>query len=339
VTAPIAIAVDGGNSKTDLALVDSDGGVLALVRGGASSPHHLGLDGSLEVLDALRLGALDRAGLNGDSPAAAALFMAGVDFPSEQAELEEAVRDRRWAPSVVAENDTFAVLRAGTERGWGIAVTCGAGINCVGVSPAGQVARFPALGEITGDWGGGYDVGLAALSAAARSADGRGPETSLEHAVPDYFGFGSPLEVAEAIHRGRIPTRRAVELAPVVFREAESDVVAGQIVTRLAEEIVAFVRAVLDRLEFTDGPVEVLLGGGLLDGGDPRLLEPIDAGLREVGQPTNVRNVEAPPIVGSALAALDLLHAVPEAYDRVRLRLSDPAAREHPGTPASLKGR
>ena len=43
------LAVDGGNSKTDLALVEADGSVLALVRGPLSSPHHLGIDGALAV--------------------------------------------------------------------------------------------------------------------------------------------------------------------------------------------------------------------------------------------------------------------------------------------------
>ena len=324
----VAIAVDGGNSKTDLALVDADGEVLALLRGGASSPQHLRVDGSLQMLDQLRLEALDRAGLDADSPVAAALFIAGLDFPSEQAELEQAIKERRWAPTLVVQNDTFAVLRAGTERGWGIAVTCGAGINCVGVSPTGRVARFPALGAITGDWGGGYDVGLAAVSAAARSADGRGPKTSLEEAVPAHFGLSSPLELGEAIHRSRIPIRRVVELAPIVFREAEADLVAGDILARLADEILALVRAVLERLELTDGPVEVLLGGGMLEGGDPRLLEPIEAGLREIGRPMSVHAVQAPPIVGSALAALDLLEAGPDAYERVRVRLDGAAAVE-----------
>jgi N-acetylglucosamine kinase-like BadF-type ATPase len=321
VTTPVAIAVDGGNSKTDLALIDADGEVLALLRGGASSPQHLQVDGSLEVLDALRREALDRAGLDGGSASAAALFMAGVDFPSEQTELERAVKERRWAPSIVVENDTFAVLRAGTERGWGVAVTCGAGINCVGVSPTGRVARFPALGAITGDWGGGYDVGLAALSAAARSEDGRGPKTALERAVPAHFGLESPLALGEEIHRGRIPMRRVVELAPIVFREAGVDAVAEDILTRLADEIVALVRAVLDRLEPTNARVEVLLGGGLLEAGDPKLLEPIEAGLRGLDGEMDVRAVDAPPIVGSALAALDLLDAAPEAYERVRLEL------------------
>ena len=38
------LAIDGGNSKTHLALVRVDGTVLALVRGPLSSPYHLGVD-------------------------------------------------------------------------------------------------------------------------------------------------------------------------------------------------------------------------------------------------------------------------------------------------------
>ena len=109
---------------------------------------------------------------------------------------------------MIVGNDTFAVLRAGTARGWGVAVVCGAGINCVGVAPDGRHARFPALGAITGDWGGGYDVGMAAVYAAARSEDGRGPRTSLERAVPAHFGLETPSELAEAIHTGRIAQSR-----------------------------------------------------------------------------------------------------------------------------------
>ena len=157
--------------------------------------------------------------------------------------------------------------------------------------------------------------------------------------MPAHFGLGSPLALGEAIHHGRIPTRRVIELAPVVFLEAASDLVAGNILARLAGEIVALVRAVLDRLELTDGPVEILLGGGMLEAGDPRLLEPVEAGLRQIGRPMDVRIVEAPPIVGSALAALDLLEAVPAAYERVRLRLCEPDARDRSDGAAVLEGR
>jgi N-acetylglucosamine kinase-like BadF-type ATPase len=147
----VILAVDGGNSKTDVALVGEDGEVLAHARGPLSSPHHLGLSGCLDVLQRL----VDQAGLDGRRADVAQVLLAGVDFPEEEDQLRAALDERGWATTTHVGNDTFAVLRAGTERGWGVAITCGAGINCVGVAPDGRQVRFPALGSITGDWGGG----------------------------------------------------------------------------------------------------------------------------------------------------------------------------------------
>jgi N-acetylglucosamine kinase-like BadF-type ATPase len=319
------LAIDGGNSKTDLALLGADGAVLALVRGPQSSPHHIGLDGCLAVLEELLGRARDVAGVE-DVAAVGHVLIAGADLPAEEAALQAAVVARGWARRIAVSNDTFAILRAGTDRGWGVAVVCGAGINCVGVAPDGRHARFPALGPITGDWGGGHDVGLAAVSAAARSEDGRGPRSTLEHAVPAHFGLRTPTELAEAMHVGRIPTRRVLELAPVVFDEAERDAIAASILDRLADEVVALARVALERLELTHQPVEVLLGGGLLRAAPAGLARAIADGLRAVGPAIVPRIVPDPPIVGAALLGLDELGAPPEAHERARAELAEPPA-------------
>src|SRR6202007_915357 len=130
-----------------------------------------GLEGSLDVIAGLR----ERVG----GADVAVLLLAGVDFDDEEAAYRAAAERRAIAARVVVGNDTFAVLRAGTDRGWGVGVTCGAGINCLGVPPDGRRVRFASLGAVSGDWGGGFDVGLAAAGAAARSQDGRGPHTIL----------------------------------------------------------------------------------------------------------------------------------------------------------------
>ena len=75
---------------------------------------------------------------------------------------------------MVVRNDTFAILRAGVEEPRGVAVVCGAGINCVGMRPDGRVARFPALGRVSGDWGGGGGLFEEAMWRGARAEDGRG---------------------------------------------------------------------------------------------------------------------------------------------------------------------
>jgi len=309
----LLLAVDGGNAKTDVALFDLEGNVLGLVRGPGSSPHEHGVDGALDRIEALVI----EAGADGPVEHAE-LLLAGVDFPAEVQTLQARAQARGWAERVQVANDTFAVLRTGTDRGWGIAVVCGAGINCLGLGPDGREARFPALGDITGDWGGGQDVGATAVWAAARSEDGRGPKTPLEHLVPAHFGVATPLELAEAVHAGAVSRRRFIELAPLVFAEADQDPVAAGIVARLADEIVALVRVALDRIGPVREPADVVLGGGLMQARNPRLLTSITGGLAELGVPHTLIVVDAPPVVGAALRALDALGAMPAAYARLR---------------------
>jgi N-acetylglucosamine kinase-like BadF-type ATPase len=325
---PLVLAIDGGNSKTDLALVRADGSVVAFVRGPQSSPHHLGVDGCVRVLtdlldEACFQGGLDRTG--GPVAEVGELLLAGLDLPVEEEAFGRLMRGYGWARRTIVGNDTFAVLRAGTERGWGVAVVCGAGINCVGLAPDGRQARFAALGSITGDWGGGFDVGLAALSAAARSEDGRGPATSLEQEVPAHFDMSRPLELAEALHLKRVPMHRLTELSPIVLAQAGHDPVSAMIVDRLAAEVVALARAALTRLELTQRPVEVILGGGLLRSGDPRLLAAIETGIHQIGPAITICVSESSPIVGAALLALDEFDAGPDEQARLRAQLGEAA--------------
>src|SRR3954466_9285279 len=127
----LVLAVDGGNSKTDVVLVTPSGHVGAHARGPGSSPHNVGLAGTVEILDELVLKAAAQAGLPGSGPVAALgeVYLAGVDFPTEKEEAAAAVRARGWAPETVVDNDTFALLRAGTDAPDAVAVVCGAGIN------------------------------------------------------------------------------------------------------------------------------------------------------------------------------------------------------------------
>jgi N-acetylglucosamine kinase-like BadF-type ATPase len=322
----LVLAVDGGNSKTDLALVRADGSLVSFVRGPRSSPQHLGLDGCARVLTEILDEACRQAGLErADGPVAdvAEVLVAGLDLPADEEDFNAVMDELGWGRRTIVGNDTFAVLRAGTESGWGIAVVCGAGINCIGVGPDGRRVRFPALGAISGDWGGGLDIGLAALSAAARSEDGRGPLTTLEQEVPAHFGLGSPLELAEAVHLKTIPAHRLAELSPVVLERAADDPVCAAIVDRLAAEVVAFVRVAVSRLELSGQPVEVILGGGVLRSGNTRLFARIDAGLRELGPAITVLVSASPPIVGAALLALDEIGVGPAARESLRCELGE----------------
>jgi N-acetylglucosamine kinase-like BadF-type ATPase len=315
----VLLAVDGGNVKTDVALLDADGELLALVRGGASNSHFVGVGGFIGLLERLVTVAAERARVPAGAAfraAAAQIMVAGADLPEELGVLRTGIEALGWSERLVVDNDTFALLRSGTDRGWGVAVVCGGGVNCLGVSPDGRQVRYPSLGAISGDWGGGYDIGLAALTAAARSADGRGPRTVLETAVPEYYGLAHPVDVARAVHLRQIAHERLGELARVVFATGADDRVARGIVQRLVDEVIAFATATLRRLDLAATDADVVLGGGLIRAAPADVIGRIDGGVRQVAPRARVLVAPVAPIVGAALLALDDLGASAEVRAR-----------------------
>ncbi|WP_018348087.1 N-acetylglucosamine kinase [Longispora albida] len=305
------VAVDGGNSKTEVLVGDTAGRVLARVRGGGSSPFHLGFDGSIAYLDKLVTEATAQAGVTLDR---AELYLAGADLPHEIATLNDGAARAGWAAEIRLDNDTFALLRAGTTKKGAVAVVCGAGTNCVGVAADGRTFRFPALGELSGDWGGGHHLARMALWSAVRGEEGRGEPTALTGAVAAHFGRPTARAVAISVHLGEIDPGRLPELAPVLFTVADAgDPVALSWVDRQIEEVLAQARVAATALQLQDH--DVVLGGGVLQS-EPRLLVTgIRAGLPVGATPVIVT---APPVLGAALWALDALDAENDAYATLR---------------------
>jgi N-acetylglucosamine kinase-like BadF-type ATPase len=258
---PAVLAVDGGNSKTDVALVAADGSLLGTATGpGMRSAW--ALPTWLADLAGLIATVQQEAGRDG-LPVATHLSacVANADLPEEEERLAAALAERGWA-AVTAANDTFAVLRAGLDgtaltdaAPWGVAVTCGAGINCVGVAPGGQTTRFLSLGPISGDWGGGHGLGVEALWHAVRAEDGRGPATALTGAIAAHFGVGTATEVTLGIHLGRFKEYALTGLAPVLLAVArDGDPVAADLVRRQAAEICTMALTAMAKLGLVAWP-------------------------------------------------------------------------------------
>jgi N-acetylglucosamine kinase-like BadF-type ATPase len=313
---PAVLAIDGGNSKTDIALVSPDGTVLASLRGPGASQEEHGIDGAMRILGRLVQDVAAQAGLLRDGGLIArhtSACLAGCDLPSEEEQLTAALRDQGWSHSAVAMNDTFAVLRAGlpddpATAHDGVAVTCGAGINCVAVAPDGRIARYLALGTLTGDWGGGMGLAQTVMWHAMRAEDGRGQPTTLAAGVAAHFGQRTISDVAIAVHLGQLAEDDLITLVPVLFEAALSgDEVARGLILRQADEVCAMAVAAMRRLALPSAGTTVVLGGALLQAGDPLLSSALDAAFAAQAPGAILRVADVPPVAGAALLGLDHL--------------------------------
>ncbi|MGO1850625.1 N-acetylglucosamine kinase [Microbacterium sp.] len=320
--APFVIAVDGGGSKTDAVLLSRDGTLLAHERGSGSNPQLDGLESSVSTVDAVVSAVLGSRDLN--ELAQVNLYLSGLDFPAEISAYQAGIAQLRWAiPGTVVDNDLLALLRAGTDSPDAVAIVCGTGINAIGVRGDGATARFPAVGSISGDWGGGGTLGSEALWHAARAEDGRGPRTLLLEKVREAFGVAE-LSIAIAdLHFGRRSSSSVTDLSPVVFDAAAAgDPVAVGLVQRQADEIVAYARVCLDRLGLLDAEAPIVVGGGVARARHPLLVSRIREGLAEVAPRAELKIIDTAPILGAGLLALIDSGATADALAKARIALA-----------------
>ncbi|MEU6287221.1 BadF/BadG/BcrA/BcrD ATPase family protein [Streptomyces sp. NPDC046988] len=315
------LAVDAGNSKTDVAVVTADGEVLATARGGPFRPPAVGVERAVDTLAEAVARAFAAAGVGSVEHVSACL--ANADLPVEEEQLAAALHARAWGARVDVRNDTFAILRAGVDEPLGVAVVCGAGVNCVGMRPDGRTARFPAIGRLSGDWGGGWGLAEEALWHAARAEDGRGGPTELARTLPAHFGLDSMYALIEALHLRHVEPARRHELTPVLFATAAAgDPLARSVVDRQADEVVAMATVALTRLDLLSEPAPVLLGGSVLAARHPQLDDRIRELLAARAPKAVPTVVTARPVLGAALLGLDRVGAAAGARTRVRERFA-----------------
>lgn len=324
---PRILAVDGGGSKTDIVLADADGRLIGARRVPVSS--HAGLDrlGAAEALEGAIRAACRSFDLDPDRKPIADIgvfCLAGADLPADDRRIHRMLVGLGWTKKSLVRNDTLAVLRAGTDRGWGVAIVCGSGMNAAGVAPDGRTVRYPAFGPLSGDLaaGGGW-IGMMALAHAVRADDGRGPATTLARLVPGFFKLRSAAAVSEAIYLGRLDQERLVELAPLVFDAARHrDRLAREIVDRVADEVVAFAVAAIRRLRLATRPVDVVLGGGVFRTDDRSFHRRVRQGIVSAAPAAVICRLDSPPVLGAVLIGLDQVGASRSATAAARRGLT-----------------
>ena len=114
---PAILAVDGGGSKIDAALVSKGGNLLAVARWNGSTYDSSDRVGALEGVSAAIKAVCADAGIEEDRRPVADLgvfCLAGADLPEDDRRIARALAKLRFAAEDLVRNDTFAVMRAGT---------------------------------------------------------------------------------------------------------------------------------------------------------------------------------------------------------------------------------
>jgi N-acetylglucosamine kinase-like BadF-type ATPase len=324
----VLLGVDGGGTKTTLALVEDSGVVLA--RAEQPSAYYLqhGQDQVAEVLAAGTAAVCSEAGIDPGGIAFAFFALPGYgEVSGVTAFLDEvpaaALGHRRYRSG----NDMVAGWAGSLGGTDGINVIAGTGSMTYG-ERKGQGNRVGGWGELLGDEGSGYWIGLRALNAFTRMSDGRMPRGPLHRLLRESAGVASDLDMIDVVFsRWRKGRGEIAALAPLVVRAAdEGDAMAERTFADAADELAGLVEATRANLGYAAGEtVPVSYSGGVFS--VPRVRDGLATALRERSPDYDLRAPLLGPALGAALYAAKLAGSPfsAAAIERLRHALSTSA--------------
>ena len=316
--------VDGGATRTRVALASGNGQVLGYGRAGPSNVDNVSVEEARTAIAEALNQALAQAGSSGSPIDAAFLGMAGVVSETDR---EVLLRIAGQLPSlnrstIEVDHDIRIALAGSIPEDIGIVLIVGTGSSCYGRRDDGRTHQI-GWGYLLDDLGSSLALGLEAMRAAVRDFDGRGERTGLTARVLEHLGISSMPEILHALYHRRRSITEIAAFAPAVVELAEQgDPVAYRVLRAGAAELSRMVFTVARRLEFLDRSVPVAMVGGLVEA-SPFYRKEITAAVRQRLPRTAFVEPCLPPVLGAvrlALRAKDIAFTDPVRESLIKSR-------------------
>jgi N-acetylglucosamine kinase-like BadF-type ATPase len=307
------LGCDGGGTKTDLVVVTGEGRLAASLR--APSTYYLSPDTSAsadsrgaglvgEVLGAAVPAVCAQAGIAPGDIRFAFFGLPGygevrADVPHLDAAAARALGHDRFR----CDNDMLCGWAGSLAGADGINVIAGTGSMTYG-RRAGAGVRAGGWGELFGDEGSGYWIGVRALRAFSKMSDGRAERGPLHAVLRRHLALEADIDlVGLVLQQWRGARRPIAALAPAVRAAAlAGDRCAQAILAAAAAELTGLVEATRERLGFGDGEiVPVSYSGGIF--AMPEVLDGFLAGIDALPAGYRVSRPRYSPAIGAALYA------------------------------------
>ena len=253
--AKYAIGLDGGGTKTEVAMLSAQGETIYMGRLGPLNP--------VSYPDSPAKIAEELARFIDADCAAICVACAGAADKAKAEGVKRAMDGIFAGPVFVRTDGENSLYTALGERD-GVALISGTGSICY-AQKGGATARSGGRGHVLDDAGSAYAIGRDILSAVIRASDGMGEPTALSEAVFELCGTDDIAAITARYTA--CPKSEIAALAPLISSHAE-DAIAGRIEATAAEELSLMAAAVTKKLELS-APSIALMGGTLLH--QPRL--------------------------------------------------------------------
>lgn len=279
------IGVDGGGTKTEFIMADSNGNIVADIIKEKSHYLMIGFDGLEKVIQEGVHSCIERVGCQCSDIAFCAVCICGYgDVKAHDCLIEEAIDHALVDIPHQVYSDTFNAHRGSLVGKSGIHVIAGTGSIAFGINDEGYSARCGGWNHLFGgDEGSAYWLACKMLLHFTRQSDGRDKKTALYYDLKSKYHFNEDGDLIDytVINLGFDRTKIANMAKDLYELAQKNDPVAIQIYSEAAQELYDMVYAISNQLDF-DFPVLVSYSGGVFKSGK-FVLEPFEEKLNATG--------------------------------------------------------
>jgi len=298
------IGVDGGGSKTELALIDLEGNLVGMEKVGSTNYQAVGgeqlRDELLEGFSALA----NVTNVDIDRVNHIFLGLAGAGRQKDQEEIKALFDDTVFAGKMTVDSDAIVALAGAFGTNPGIILIAGTGAICFGSNQDGKIVRSGGWGYLLGDEGSGYYIGREAVVASLKDFDGRGEKTSLKENLMQRFELDSIDKIIPLIYQNEIDRVAIANIAPLVFELAkQGDLISEDIIRKTGHEMGLLAKSVANQLGFSGDEINVALVGSIFKQKD-MLVSQISKELFELSWNVTMVDPRFQPAFGAALLGL-----------------------------------
>lgn len=252
------IAIDGGGSKTELLLVDTDDRCAGRLIAPPSNPNDRGIGQVCTLLCDSAAELCKNAGIHPHCIKAVFAGIAGASSGDFSAQIADSLKKLFCNARVEASHDGINVLYGSFgAKSDGVSIICGTGSSCF-VKKGKELFRIGGYGTFD-RCGSGYELGLAAVAHTLRVCDGRDKSSVLSALVTEKLG-GDPI--AQLDRLTGMSKKEIAAFAPLVLCAWEQG---DKKAFEIADENLEYIAGLIARAgDFFENEYTVALAGGIL---------------------------------------------------------------------------
>ena len=302
-----SLGFDGGGTKTDCVVLDSDGDVVGEGQGGPSNALRIGFDEAFRSISAAASAALKHADLQAGDITHVCAGLAGAGRRNVVRRMMVFLAQGFPRAMAHVTTDYEIALEAAAGAGPGVVLIAGTGSVAFGRNAAGQTARSGGYGPWIGDEGSAFEIGRRAVAAVARTRDLDAPVTLLAEMIPAALDCPDWDELLQRIMKN--PDDVFPKLLVTVLEAAKAeDSAAKEILFTAAIGLGNLAMIVVRRLRMKDQAFPLVKCGGVF--GRSQMLDALlDSVLASGALRATISRLEISPAIGAARLAVRLAEA------------------------------